>query len=183
MCYSCVKKCKKVISYLPQILPHPVQSIFFFFSYFIQSWGFLSVAYTLRQLILPDLESRFIVRSQLGPCIQSGSSPSAGLQVVTQSTHLSKDSYPQLVSNPHRSEIRPPKQLDCRCLLLHPALFVKLRRHASDQVSTFYNSITNLGERQQIKQKVHLSYLTNCHTYWASEKSAPVCSILYNSQG
>ena len=24
MCYSCVKKCKKVISYLPQILPHPV---------------------------------------------------------------------------------------------------------------------------------------------------------------
>ena len=63
---------------------------------------FLSVA-TLRQLIQPDLESRFIVRSQLGPSIQLGSSPSAGLQVVTQSTHLSKDYYPQLVSNPHRS--------------------------------------------------------------------------------
>ena len=53
------------------------------------------------------------------PSIQSGSSPSAGLQVVTQSTHLSKD---QLVSNPRRSEIQPPKQLDYRCMPLHPAL-------------------------------------------------------------
>ena len=74
---------------------------------------------TLRQLIQPDLESWFIVRSQLGPIVQSGSFPSAGLQVVTQSTHLSKDCYPQLVSNPHRSEIRPPKQL--QCMPLHPA--------------------------------------------------------------
>ena len=54
----------------------------FFFSYFIQSRVFLSVAY-LRQLIQPDLESQFIVRSQLGPSIQSGSSPSAGLQMIT----------------------------------------------------------------------------------------------------
>ena len=43
------------------------------------------------QLIQPDLESRFIVRSQLDPSIQSSSSPSAGLQVVIQSTHLLKD--------------------------------------------------------------------------------------------
>ena len=55
---------------------------------------------TLRQLIQPELESRFIVRPQLGPNVQSGSSPSAVLQVVTQSTHLSKDCYPQLASNP-----------------------------------------------------------------------------------
>ena len=71
---------------------------------------------TIRQLIQPDLESRFIDRSQLGPSIQSGSSPGARLQVVTQSTDLSKDCYLPLVSNPHRSEIRPPKQLDYRCM-------------------------------------------------------------------
>ena len=82
---------------------------------------FLSVA-TLRQLIQPELESRFIVRSQLGPSIQSGSSPSAGLQVVTQSTQLSRDCYPQLVLNPHHSEIRLPMQLDYRCMPLHAAL-------------------------------------------------------------
>ena len=67
------------------------------------------------------MESRFIVRSQLGPSIWSGSSSSAGLQVVTQSTHLSKDCYPQQVLNQHHSEIWPPKQLDYRCLPLHPA--------------------------------------------------------------
>ena len=63
----------------------------------------VSVAYlTVNQ---PDLESRFLVSSQLGSSIQSGSSPSVGLQVVTQSTHLSKDCYPQLVQKPHCSEI------------------------------------------------------------------------------
>ena len=84
--------------------------MFFFllFSCFIQS-RVLYRQLTLWQLIQPDLESRFIVRSQLGPIVQSGSFPSAGLQVVTQSTHLSKDCYPQLVSNPHRSEIRASK--------------------------------------------------------------------------
>ena len=45
------------------------------------------------------MEFRFIVKSQLGPSIYSGSSPSAGLQVVTHSNHLPKDCYPQLVSN------------------------------------------------------------------------------------
>ena len=82
------------------------------FFFFIQLLYLESVLYrqlTLWQLIQPDLESRFIVRSQLGPIVQSGSFPSAGLQVVTQSTHLSKDCYPQLVSNPHRSEIRTSK--------------------------------------------------------------------------
>ena len=99
--------------------------LFFFFGYFIQSRVFYPQL-TLRQLIQPDLESRFIVRPQLGPSVQSGSSPSAGLQVVTQSTHLSKDCYPQLVPNPNRSEIQPPKQLDYRCISLHPALFYSL---------------------------------------------------------
>ena len=82
---------------------------------------FFAVAY-LMVANLARLGSRLVVRSQLGPSIQSGSSPSAGLQVVTQSTHLSKDCYPQLVSNPRRSEIQPPKQLDYRCMPLHPAL-------------------------------------------------------------
>ena len=54
----------------------------------------------LRQLVFPDLETWFIARSQLGPSIQSGSSPCSGLQVVTQSTHLLKDCYLQLVLNP-----------------------------------------------------------------------------------
>ena len=93
----------------------------FFFSYFIQSRGFYPQL-TLQQLIQPDLEPRFIVRSQLGPSIQSGFSPSAGLQVVTQSTNLSKDCYPQQVSNSHRSKIWLPKQPDCKCMPLHPAL-------------------------------------------------------------
>ena len=95
------------------------QSGFFFF-FFVQllylESGFFYLLLTLRQLIQPDLGSRFIARSQLGPSIQSGSSPNAGLQVVTQSTHLSKDCYLQLVSNLYRSEIRSPKQLDYRCM-------------------------------------------------------------------
>ena len=102
-----------------------------FFSYFIQITIF-HPQFTLRQLIQPDLESRFIVRSQLGPSVQSGASPGAGLQVVTRSTHLSKDSYPQLVSNPYRSEIRPLKQLDYRCMPLRPAL-------AGNQLFKVYN--------------------------------------------
>ena len=87
---------------------------------------FFQPQHTLRQLIQPDLESRSLVRSQLGPSIQSGSSPSAGLQVVTQSTHLSSHCYPQQVSNPHYSGIGPPKQLDYRCMSLHPANKMKI---------------------------------------------------------
>ena len=45
------------------------------------------------------------------------------LQVVTHPTHVSKDCYPQLVSNPHRSEIWPPKWLDYRCMPPHLALY------------------------------------------------------------
>ena len=113
---------------------------------FIQNRFFLSVVY-LRQLIQTDLESRFIVRSQLGPSIQSGSSPSAGLQVVTQSTHLSKNCYPQLASNPHRSEIRSPKQLDykCmplhpdyRCMSLHPAKNIMIKKHMESYIYATY---------------------------------------------
>ena len=50
----------------------------YFFVQFIQSRVFVSVAY-FRQLIQPDLKSRFIVRSHLGPSIQSGFSLSARL--------------------------------------------------------------------------------------------------------
>ena len=64
----------------------------FAFSYFIQSRLF-QPQLTLWQLIQPDLEPRFVFRFQLVPRIQSGSSPSAGLQKVTQSSHLSKNCY------------------------------------------------------------------------------------------
>ena len=90
-----------------QLLYYFIQLLFqlLYFSYFFSS-GVSYPQLTLQQLIQPDLESRFIFRSQLGPSIQSGSSPYAGLQVVTQSIHLSKDCYPKLVLNPHRSEIQ-----------------------------------------------------------------------------
>ena len=91
-----------------------------FFCDFIQIRIFYP-QHTLRQLIQSDLESRFLVRSQLGPSIQSGTFPSAGLQVATQSTHLLKDCHPQLVSNPHCFEIQPPK-----CMLLHPTTTLHL---------------------------------------------------------
>ena len=86
--------------------------------------GFFQRQLTLWQLIQLDLESRFAVRSQLGPSVYSGSSPSAGLRVVTQSTHLSKECYPQLVSNPHRPEIRSPK-------------VAELQMHATTRLSAF----------------------------------------------
>ena len=76
-------------------------TIGFFQLLYLES-GFFICSFTLRQLIQPNLESWFIVRSQLSPSTQPGSSPRAGLQVVIQSTHLSKGCYPQLVSNPHR---------------------------------------------------------------------------------
>ena len=82
--------------------------------------GFFHPQLNLRQLIQPDLESYYKFTSQLGPSIQPGS-PCAGQLVVTQSTHLQKDCYPQLVLNSNHSEIRPPKQLDHRCILLHLA--------------------------------------------------------------
>ena len=108
----------------------------FFFSYFIQSRVFYPQL-TLRQLIQPDLESRFIVRSQLDPSIQSGFSPSVGLQVVTQSTNLSIDCYPQQVSNSYRSKIRLPKQPDYKCMPLHPALDPPLFHEQSNPSKIF----------------------------------------------
>ena len=71
---------------------------------------------SLRQLIQPNLESRFVVMFHLVPNLKSGSSPCAGLQVVTQPTHLLKNCYPQMRENPHRSEILPAKQLDNCCM-------------------------------------------------------------------
>ena len=70
------------------------------------------VAYKKSSLLClePDfLSVAYLTVWNLSPSIQSDSSPSAGLQVVTHSSHLSKDCYPQLVSNPHRSEIRPSR--------------------------------------------------------------------------
>ena len=99
---------------------------------------------TLRQLIQPDQESQFSnlnLSSQLVPSIQSGSSPCVELQVVTPSTHLSKDYYPQLLLNPHRSKIQPPKQLDYWCM---PRVFTKWLEYLV--VSNTTNLIHSLTE-------------------------------------
>ena len=45
------------------------------------------------------MESELIAKSHLGSSVLWSSSPCAGLQLVTQSTHLSKDCYSQLVLN------------------------------------------------------------------------------------
>ena len=79
--------------------------------YFLFSFSFF-LFFFLVSLFRVGFFIRSLPCGSLFPSIQSGSSPSAGLQVVTQSTHLLKDCYPQLVSNPHRSEIRLPEQLD-----------------------------------------------------------------------
>ena len=42
-----------------------------------------------------------------------------GLQGVLQSTHLTKNCYPKMISNEHLTAIVPPRQLDYRCM--HPA--------------------------------------------------------------
>ena len=83
------------------------------------------------------MESWFIARSHLGPSIQSGSSPSAALQVFTQSTHLSKECYPQLVLNPLCYEIWPPKQLDYKSMLLHPVV-LHIFKTASERKIIFF---------------------------------------------
>ena len=94
-----------------------INYLFFQLLYLESSFFYLQL--TLRQIIWHDFESRFIVRFQLSPSIQSGFSPCARLQVVTQSTYLTKNCYPQLVLYPHRSEIETPKQLDYRYMPLH----------------------------------------------------------------
>ena len=66
--------------------------LFLFFSYFIQSRFFLSVAYLTAANLARLGNSVHCYVS--GPSIQSSSSPSAGLQVVTQSSLLSKDCSP-----------------------------------------------------------------------------------------
>ena len=138
--------------------------------------GFLfQLQLTLRQLIQPDLESRFVVSSQLGPSIQSGSSPSAGLQMVTQSTHLSKDCYPQLVSNPHHSEIRPPKQLNYRRMPLHPIESIKFSQQEVIKVHhTALHGIYMEGSKLFIANK---STFCLCKTYPKIKNKVDVNSL------
>ena len=126
--------------------------------------GLFYLQLTLRQLIQRDVESRFIVRSQLGPCIQSGSSPSAVLQVVKKSTHLSKDCYPQLIWNPLCSEIQPPKQLDYRCMPLHPAMMFDVTTNKDNHAALCINaSLNNLNlKKNEILKVQHSKCLSFC---------------------
>ena len=101
----------------------------YFFVQFIQSRVFVSVAY-FRQLIQPDLESRFIVRSHLGPSIQSGFSLSARLHdPPTYRRTVTPTPPPQSVSSPHHSKIRLPKQLDYGKQLDHSLWKILIQRH------------------------------------------------------
>ena len=93
---------------------------------------------TLCQLIQPDLESRFIVRSQLGLSIQSGSSP--GLQVVTQFTHT----VPKFVSKVAGLQVHATTQT-VRVVNKQPLTFVFLqllmkRFIQAEARKTFHNS-------------------------------------------
>ena len=90
-----------------------------FLNYFVQSRIFYPQL-NLRQSVQSGLGSLFVIRSQLGPYIQLGSFPCAGLHGATQSTHLLKDCHSQMVQNLHRSKILSPKQLGYRCIPLQP---------------------------------------------------------------
>lgn len=67
-----------------------------------------------------NLKCSFVVRSQLGPCIQLSSSSSAGFQVIKLSIDLLRNFYPQLLQNPHHSKNLPPKLLHHRSMPRHP---------------------------------------------------------------
>ena len=73
------------------------------------------------------------LKFQLGPSIQSGTSPYAGLEVVTDSTHVSRDCYHQLTSNPHFYKNLSSKQLDCMWMPIFQSLSVRclLRQNLS----------------------------------------------------
>lgn len=69
-----------------------------------------------------NLKCLFVVRSQLGPCIQLSFSSSAGFQVIKLSIDLLRNFYPQLLQNPHHSKNLPPKLLHHRSMPRHPVV-------------------------------------------------------------
>ena len=90
-------------------LYHQFALIYIYFLVSLFRVGVFFQQLTLRQLIQPDLESRFSVRPQLGPSIQSRSSSSAGLDTGGHTIH------------PPIEGLLLPEQLDYSCMPLHPA--------------------------------------------------------------
>ena len=94
-----------------------VSKSFFFFLVTLFSVGFFYPQLTLRQLIQPDLQSRFHVRSQLDTSIQSGSSLITGGHTIQPPI---EGQLPPTGIEPTSFRNSPPKQLDYRCMPLHP---------------------------------------------------------------
>ena len=90
--------------------------------------------------------------------------------MVTQSTHLSKDCYPQLVLNPQRSEIQPTKQLDYRCMPLHLA-----------PRKIICACIIELDTTVELRIKYYckINYFTTKYYYWNTNK---VVAVFHNSK-
>ena len=150
----------------------------FFFQLLYQGRVFY-MQLTLRQLIQPDLESRFIVRSQYLVRLLSQCWITGGHTIHPPVEGL----LPQLVSNPHRSEIRPPKQLNHRCIPLHPfhydkIYFPQLLENASQIVARwfFLKSFTYLFKnyqklmsvlRLQFQQNVLATLVKDFQHHWS----------------
>ena len=98
-------KTTQLLNQLKRMFPQKIFGVRFFFR---------SVPY--------NLKSSFVVRSQLGPCIQLSSSSSAGFQVIKLSIDLLRNFYPQLLQNPHHSKNLPPKLLHHRSMPRHPVV-------------------------------------------------------------
>ena len=84
--------------------------------FFLVTLFFLSVAY-LTVANLANLQSRFHVRSQLDPSIQSGSPLITGGHTIQPPI---EGQLPPTGIEPTSFRNSPPKQLDYRCMPLHP---------------------------------------------------------------
>ena len=92
------------------------------------------------------MQYQFLVRSQLGPSYQSGSSSCAGLQVIRLTTDPSKG-LPQLVLSQNSSKILPPKYLGYSCMPLHQGSLISSILGKSQCYSFFFMEIVFKGKQ------------------------------------
>ena len=105
--------------------------------------GVFLLQFSLRQLIQPNSKTWFFVRSQLGPCIQS------------EYAHLSKDCFPQMLLNPHRSQIRPPKQVDYIIKFSFILVFISHHLYKLNTIKQCKISLTCLVGAAFFKPRLH----------------------------
>ena len=106
--------------------------------------GFFYPQFILWQLIQSNVKYRLVVRSQLGPSIQSGSCSCARLQV---SHNPSTYYYPELVINPYQFKILTRKQQYYRCIPLPTAVFMPNavnHRGSFNYINPFQSRVTFL---------------------------------------